>query len=244
VALFGVAFLGGLISFASPCVLPLLPGYLSYISGVSVQDLQEGRKGKSRHVLYTTLLFVLGFSIIFTLLGSAAGVIGDLLFDYLATIEKIAGAIIVIMGIFLTGIIKIPALYREMRFMPKSRRFGNLSAVPLGMAFAVGWTPCVGPILAVIYSLAISSPNQGAALLFVYSMGLGIPFILSGLLFSKLSGSLNWLKRHSQAIQAVSGIILIAFGVLLLTGQLTALIAPLQGAFQPQLGLEDSLLGQ
>ncbi len=187
---------------------------------------------------------MLGFSIVFTLLGSAAGIVGDLLFEYLATIEKVAGVIIIVMGIFLTGIIKIPALYREMRFMPKSRRFGNLSAVPLGMAFAVGWTPCVGPILAVIYSLAISSPNQGASLLLTYSLGLGLPFILTGLLFSKLTNSLNWLKKHSMVIQAVSGIILIAFGVLLLSGQLTALVAPLQGAFQPNLGIEDKLLGQ
>lgn len=229
--LYPLAFAAGFISFISPCVLPLLPGYLSYISGSSIQDISEDPKGQGRRMLYTTILFVVGFSIVFSLLGSALGVVGSFLKDYRGITQMLAGVMIIAMGVFLTGIIKLPALYREVRFNPR-RRFGSLSAVPLGMAFAVGWTPCIGPILASVYMLALNSPGKGASLLFVYSLGLGIPFIVSGVLFSRLTRTLNWFKRHSVAIHRASGIILVIIGALLLTGRWTPLMAPLQRYFQ------------
>jgi len=181
-------------------------------------------------MLLTTILFVVGFSIIFTLLGSAFGVVGVFLKSYRGLTQIVAGAMIVAMGVFLTGLLKIPFLYREFKLRP-SRRFGSWGALPLGMAFAVGWTPCIGPILASVYMLALNSPGKGASLLFVYSLGLGIPFILSGVLFGRLTRTFDWFKRNSEVIHRASGAILIIIGVLMLTGRWGALVAPLQRFF-------------
>ncbi len=232
VALYPVAFVAGLVSFLSPCVLPLLPGYLSYISGSSIEELQDGSAPQSRRMLITTLFFVMGFSVVFSLLGSAFGLVGDALVTNKGTAERVAGAVIILMGLFMMGLVNLAALQREVRWMPKSRKWGPVGALPLGMAFAIGWTPCIGPILASIYMLAISSPGTGASLLLVYSLGLGVPFILSGLLFSKLTNTLTWFKRHSVLIHRASGGLLVVIGVLLFTGRWTTLVAPLQGLFQ------------
>lgn len=229
-SLYPLAFVAGFISFISPCVLPLLPGYLSYISGSSLQEMQASDTERSRRMLLTTILFVIGFSIIFTLLGSAFGVVGVFLKSYRGLTQIVAGAMIIVMGIFLTGSLKIPFLYREFKLKP-GRRFGSWGALPLGMAFAVGWTPCVGPILASVYMLALNSPGKGASLLFVYSLGLGIPFILSGVLFARLTRTFDWFKRNSETIHRASGVILIIIGVLMLTGRWGALVAPLQRFF-------------
>ncbi len=232
IALYPVAFAAGLISFLSPCILPLLPGYLSYISGSSLDDLKDDSGTQSRRMLLTTVLFVLGFSLIFTLLGSAFGLVGELLVSNKGIAERVAGIMIILMGAFMIGIVKIPAMQREMRWFPKNRAWGSLSAFPLGMAFAVGWTPCIGPILASIYMLAMNAPGQGASLLLVYSLGLGVPFILSGLLFSRLTRTFDWFKRNSVMIHRVSGGLLIIIGVLLVTQRWTPLVAPLQSYFQ------------
>ncbi len=229
--LYVLALGAGLVSFLSPCVLPLLPGYLSYISGSSAAQKSDSPRQGTGRTLWTTVLFVVGFSIVFSLFGSAFGVIGGFLKDYRNLTQIVAGIIIVSMGAFVTGFVKIPRLYREIRFNP-IERFGSVGAIPLGMAFAVGWTPCIGPILASLYMLALSSPGQGASLLFAYSLGLGIPFIVSGVLFSKLSGSLDWLKRRSVLIQRLGGAAMIVTGILMLTGRWTPLIAPLQRYFQ------------
>jgi len=180
----------------------------------------------------TTIFFVLGFSLIFSLLGSAFGLAGTFLQDNKALTEQVGGVIIIAMGFFMIGVVKIPFLYREVRFMPKNRRLGAFSAFPLGMAFAVGWTPCIGPILASIYMLALNAPGQGASLLLVYSFGLGVPFIISGLLFSRLTHTLDWFKRNSSVIHRLSGATLVVVGGLLVSGRWTALVAPLQRYFQ------------
>lgn len=216
--------------------MPLLPGYLSFISGVSVSDLQQKdgapQAGQTKRMLFTTILFVIGFTIVFSLLGSAFGAVGGFLSAYQDVMEKIAGGVIIALGIFLTGLIKIPALYKEVRFLPTERRFGNFSALPLGMAFAIGWTPCVGPILGIILGLAATAPEKSLTLLIIYSLGLGIPFILSGILFARLTRALNWFKKHSGTIHAVSGGILVLIGVLLVTGKWTQFVAPIQGLIQ------------
>ena len=230
--IYPMAFLAGIISFISPCVLPLLPGYLSFISGSSVQEIKDGKEVKNQQMLLTTILFVLGFSTIFTLLGSAFGFAGVFLQNYRQQTQQVGGLIIIAMGLFMIGTLKIPFLYREIRFMPKNRKFGALSAYPLGMAFAVGWTPCIGPILASIYMLALNAPGRGASLLLVYSLGLGVPFIISGLLFSRLTNTLDWFKKNSVFIHRFSGATLILVGVLLVAGRWTALVAPLQRYFQ------------
>lgn len=226
-----LAFGAGMVSFVSPCVLPLLPGYLSFISGSSAPVGGDNAKPQTSKMLYTTVLFVVGFSAVFSLLGSAFGEIGSLLRNYRTTTQIIAGVVIIGMGILVTGFVRIPSLYREVR-STRVQRFGSFGALPLGMAFAVGWTPCIGPILASIYMLALSSPGNGAMLLLIYSLGLGLPFVISGLLFSRLSRSLGWLKTHSVLIQRASGVVLVAIGALMLTGKWALIFAPLQRYFR------------
>ncbi|MBI2859822.1 MAG: sulfite exporter TauE/SafE family protein [Chloroflexi bacterium] len=230
-ALYLLAFGAGVVSFLSPCVLPLLPGYLSYISGSPAAEKPMSPRPATGRILWTTALFVAGFSIVFSLFGSAFGVIGGFLKDYRDLTQIVAGIFIAGMGLFMTGLIKIPRMYRELRFSPV-QRFGSIGALPLGMSFAIGWTPCIGPVLASLYMLALSSPGHGASLLFAYSLGLGVPFIVSGILFSRLAGSLDWLKRHSVAIQRMGGVVLMIVGLLMLTGRWAPLVSPLQRYFR------------
>lgn len=216
------AFGAGILSFLSPCVLPLIPGYLSFITGYSAAELsEEGRS--TRAVLVPSSLFVLGFSIIFIALGASASVLGGFLFDYKDALTKVAGIAIVAFGFFMLGIIKVPWLYGEARMeMGKARRFGGAAALVMGMAFAFGWTPCVGPILGSILAIAgtTGSIAQGVALLVAYSLGLGVPFILTAVLFGRLTKALKWLNRNSLIINRVAGVLLMIVGVLIFTGQL------------------------
>lgn len=224
---FPIAFLAGIVSFLSPCVLPLIPGYLSFITGLTTTELADEDR-KTSAVLVPTLLFVLGFSIVFVSLGASASVIGGLLSQYHALIGKIAGIAVVLFGVFLLGIIKVPWLYGEARMdLSRAKKFGRWAALVMGMAFAAGWTPCIGPILGSILAIAAAtgSAARGALLLFTYSLGLGVPFILIGLLFGRATRLLRWLTRHSLVINRVAGVVLIAIGFLIFSGRLTLLAA-------------------
>jgi cytochrome c-type biogenesis protein len=220
-----VALLAGFVSFASPCVLPLVPGYLSFVTGESVTD--EGR-GRWRR-LAPILLFVAGFTVMFTLYGAFASTFVHLVKDRRG--QVVAGVVIVVLGVLLIGY----ALGRgSIRFYAERRPFlervhpGTAGALPLGMAFAAGWTPCVGPVLGAIIGLAaVGSSAWGAFLLFCYSLGLGIPFIALGLGVEWLTGSARWIQRHYRAIAVVSGSILVVVGVLVATGEFTRQLAPL-----------------
>ncbi len=214
-----VAFGAGVVSFLSPCVAPLVPGYLSYVSGVSVQDLAQQRPGQSRRLLLSCLLFVLGFSLVFVLLGASASLLGGLIEEYRRPLNRVAGGVMVLMGLFVMGIFRLPMLYQERRFHPAGGSFGQGGTILLGMAFGFGWTPCVGPVLASIlfYAGAAGTAGQGALLLLAYSLGMGVPFVLAGLAFSRAMGALGWVKRHYRTINAVSGGLLVAVGVLFLT---------------------------
>jgi cytochrome c-type biogenesis protein len=219
------AFAAGVLSFLSPCVLPLIPGYLSFITGYTTTELSEDKPG-TRAVLIPSVLFVLGFSLIFIAFGASASVLGAYLFDYRDILTKIAGVVVVVFGFFMLGIIKVPWLYGEKRVeMSKARAFGRGAAFVMGMAFAFGWTPCVGPILGSILAVAGStgSVGQGVLLLLAYSLGLGVPFILTALLFSRLTTTLKWLNKNSLTINRVAGILLMIVGVLIFTGQLGVL---------------------
>lgn len=217
------AFGGGMISFLSPCVLPLVPGYLSLLSGVSASDLVQGAPTgqQRRRVLLAALGFVVGFTIIFTLLGATASSIGSVLQDHKRGLEQFFGLLVIIMGLFLLGIFPSSALLRERRVQLAPKRFGMLAAPIAGMAFAFGWTPCIGPILSGVLSAAASSDTvgRGVVLLLAYSLGLGVPFLLSALALHRLRGLFGWVKRHYRAINFVSGAILLAFGYLLFTNQ-------------------------
>jgi len=207
----------GLVSFVSPCVLPLVPGYLSAVTGVSVSELE---RADWRRVLAPSLVFVASFSTVFILLGLTATGLGQTLQDHRDTLEKIAGALIIAMGVLFVASLFVARLNREWHVEALMSRAGRGGPLIAGMAFAIAWTPCIGPTLGAILSAAAlsSSAAHGALLLAVYSAGLGIPFLLTALAFSRMTTTFAVIKRHYTAIMAVAGAILIVMGVLILTG--------------------------
>ena len=207
----------GLVSFVSPCVLPLVPGYLSAVTGVSVGELE---RADWRRVLGPSLVFVASFSTVFILLGLTATGLGQTLQDHRDTLEKVAGAVIIAMGVLFVASLFVTRLNREWHVEALMTRAGKGGPLIAGMAFAVAWTPCIGPTLGAILSAAAlsSSAAHGALLLAVYSAGLGIPFLLTALAFSRMTTTFAVIKRHYTAIMAVAGAVLIAMGILILTG--------------------------
>jgi cytochrome c-type biogenesis protein len=224
---FGLAFLAGILSFTSPCCLPLMPGYLSYVGGVA------GEGGASvavrQRVLLAAALFVVGFSVVFTALGAGASVLGGALLRNRRVLEQVAGTFVIAMGLILLGALRIPFLYRERRFDMRSIRAGPFGAVPLGMAFALGWTPCIGPVLAGILTAAAATQTalRGASLLFVYSLGLGVPFLLLALGYARAGTALAWFRRHGRGIERLGGTVLLAMGLLMISGVWVRLFTPL-----------------
>ncbi len=217
----------GLVSFISPCVLPIVPGYLSFISGVNLAELRGGEAppGLSRRVGVTSLVFVLGFSSVFIALGAAATLVGATLQAYKRELGMIGGAIIIVLGLHTAGILPIRWLLYEKRAAVSRRPLGLLGAYLVGLAFAFGWTPCIGPILGSIlfYASQQDTVGQGVGLLAAYSAGLGVPFVVAGLAVNRFFAASGRLKRHMKAIEYVSGALLVGVGFLLLTDRLTAL---------------------
>jgi cytochrome c-type biogenesis protein len=221
------AFGAGLVSFLSPCVLPLVPGYISIISGSSLDQLKSQSKDSSlfRTVLMNSIMFIIGFSITFILLGATATWIGQLLLSRMRLLGQLAGLLLIVFGIHLTGLVKINFLYRDKRFHNVEKPRGLLGAFVIGLAFAFGWTPCIGPILASIMAIASTKETvgQGMFLLGVYSAGLGIPFLLTSIALNQFLGFYSRFKKHFRAVEVASGALVIAVGVLILTGSLTRL---------------------
>jgi cytochrome c-type biogenesis protein len=221
------ALIAGVISFASPCVLPIVPGYLSFITGLGLQELtdQEKRKTIIRKAAINSILFVAGFSIIFILLGASATVVGRFLRENLDVIAKFAGGIIIIFGLHMVGLIKVPFLLYEKRVHAESKSIGAGRSLTAGILFAFGWTPCIGPILAGILAIAAvqESATRGMVLLGVYSLGLGIPFVLSALFLNAFFTAFAKIKHHLHKVEVAGGIILIAIGLLIFTGNLAAI---------------------
>ena len=231
------AFVGGLLSFLAPCVLPLIPGYLSFMTGLSSAELRDKDAGVGR-IMVPALLFTAGFSSVFILIGAAAGLasrtLGPLMSRYDQVLQYAAGVVVVLIGVFMLGVIKVPWLYGEARFeMGKARRFGRGAAFMMGLAFGFGWTPCVGPILTVILGLAAQTGDtlRAAVLLAAYSAGLALPFLLTALFFGKMTSTLRWFTKHSIAINRTAGVILIIMGILIFTGQLGRLSVLLLDVF-------------
>jgi len=218
------AFLAGLLSFVSPCVLPLIPGYLSFISGVSVDRLVSGQnRGEVlKKTVLTSLVFVLGFSTVFILLGATATALGSALETYKNTIAKVLSVIILIFGLHFLGVYRLKFLAFEKRVHAGVKPLNYLSIYLLGLAFAFGWSPCVGPILASVLAIAGTREHvgQGILLLSFYSLGLGIPFLLTGIAMNSLLGVFNWVKHHFRIIEIISGLLLIAVAVLMFFGVL------------------------
>lgn len=224
---FFTAFAAGLISFLSPCVLPLVPGYISIISGFSLDQLQSESHNSSltRSVVMNSIMFILGFSITFISLGASAAWLGQVLLSRMTFLQRIAGVILVIFGLHLLGIFKISFLYKDKRFHNVEKPRGLFGALVLGLAFAFGWTPCIGPILAGILTIASTKQtvDQGVFLLAVYSLGLGIPFLMTSLGLNKFLAFYSRFKRHFHAVEMVSGALVIAVGVLIFTNNLSRL---------------------
>ena len=218
----------GLVSFVSPCIMPLIPSYVSYITGISYDELVslDSRRKNMKITLFHSLAFVTGFSIIFVLLGASASLAGSLLAKHLNTIRIVGGVLIIIMGVFVMDVIKIPFLQREAKLQLKTRPAGFIGTIVVGMIFGAGWTPCTGPFLGSVLTLAMTSDTLGSGmvLLMFYSLGLGIPFILSALAISAFLTSFSKVRKHFKAIKIISGIILIIMGVLLLMNKMTMLI--------------------
>jgi len=222
-----VAFIAGLVSFLSPCVLPLVPGYISIVSGSSLDQLKAREKDASllRTVLLSSVMFIIGFSITFILLGASATWLGQVLVSRRELLDKIAGLILIVFGIHVLGIVKISALYKDKRFHNVDKPRGVIGAFVMGLAFAFGWTPCLGPILAGILTIASTKQTvaEGMLLLGVYSAGLGIPFLLTSLALNQFLSFYGRFKKHFHAVEVASGALVIAVGVLMITGSLTRL---------------------
>jgi cytochrome c-type biogenesis protein len=232
------AFGAGLLSFISPCVLPLVPGYLSFISGLSLEDMRGTGAGVGaggvgvavvaspavrRQVVLSSLAFILGFSIVFVSLGAAASAIGRFMLEQQAIFSRIAGAVVIIFGLHTMGVLRIEWLYQEKRVHASRKPAGYAGAVLIGIAFAFGWTPCIGPILAGILALAGTQDTvgQGVRLLSVYSLGLGVPFLATALAINRFFAAMSRIRRHYHKIELVSGALLVIIGLLIFTNQFT-----------------------
>jgi cytochrome c-type biogenesis protein len=224
---FPLAFLAGVLSFLSPCVLPLVPSYVTFITGMSFDQLtgHEDRKKVRRLTITNSTAFVFGFSAVFIALGASSSLIGQWLFQYQDWIRTIGGVLVIIFGLFIAGFLKLDFLMREKKLHLQGRPAGYIGTFLIGMTFAAGWTPCIGPILGAIlvYASAQGSMVYGLKLLSVYSLGLAVPFMLSSLAFNTFLGYTKAIHKYMRPIMVVSGLILIAFGVLLLLDKITFL---------------------
>ncbi|HEY5980603.1 MAG TPA: cytochrome c biogenesis protein CcdA [Microlunatus sp.] len=227
-----VALLAGTVSFFSPCVVPLLPGYLSYMTGVGAADVAAGhRRGR---MLLGTGLFVLGLAVVFVATGFAVGTLGGLLLAYQTVITRVLGVVIIVLGLAFAGVISFGNAELRIQRLPAA----GLAAAPvLGMVFALGWTPCIGPALAVVYNLGLNEGTalRGAVLGFAYAVGLGIPFVVAGVAFGVMTRTVGVLRRHQVAVMRIGGLMMVAVGVLLVTGlwdQLMARLTVWVGSFE------------
>ncbi|HYL92582.1 MAG TPA: cytochrome c biogenesis protein CcdA [Alphaproteobacteria bacterium] len=219
------AFFAGIVSFLSPCVLPLVPGYVSLISGASVEELQKRENKLSRTVMLHSVMFILGFMIVFVALGAAATGVGQLVHQYKRWLTWAAGVIVIVFGLHLTGILKIKALYADKRMHAVGSGKSPLGAFLVGFAFAFGWTPCLGPVLTVLlgYAGATETVSKGVLLLGVYSLGLAVPFLLTSIAMDRFMGFYGTFRRHLHTVEVLSGVFLIIFGVLIFTRHFTVL---------------------
>ncbi|MDD2485719.1 MAG: cytochrome c biogenesis protein CcdA [bacterium] len=226
-----LAFVGGVMSFLSPCVLPLIPGYISFVTGLSTAELEQGGGTAWRAALLPSILFVLGFSAVFVALGASVSAIGKWLLDNQPLLTRAGGILVILLGFFVIGWLHLAPLYRERRFHLNRMPLGVWGAPLAGAAFAFGWTPCVGPILSAILLKAgtVETAGQGMLMLAAYSLGLGIPFVASALLFSVFMGFSGWIKKRYALVTYISGSLLILMGLLMLADKMTRFSGFIQG---------------
>jgi cytochrome c-type biogenesis protein len=220
---FILAFTAGLLSFLSPCVLPLIPAYISYLTGFAVSELKTDKVKLS--VIYKSIGFIIGFSIIFIILGASVSTLGKFLAANQNLLREIGGILIIILGLHTTGLFKIKALYTEKRFFSFLNEKSNINPVFVGMAFAAGWTPCIGPILSgiLIYAGSMDTITEGIFLLIMYSLGFAVPFLLAAIIIENFSKYFRKISKYLPAISVVSGCLLIAMGILVITNKLATI---------------------
>jgi cytochrome c-type biogenesis protein len=225
---FALALVAGIVSFTSPCCLPLMPGYVSFIAGVASDPVDGDGVAVRRRTTAAALLFVTGFALTFTAMGAGASAIGGTVLRHRDGLTKVAGVFVIAMGLVTIGALRIPFLMREGRLLRRAPA-GLSGALPLGVAFALGWTPCIGPVLAAILTGAAAARGvgRGAALLLVYSLGLGIPFLVLARGYARGGRVFAWFRRHGRAVESVGGCVLLLMGVLMITGEWVRLFVPL-----------------
>ena len=218
-----IAFLAGILSFLSPCVLPIVPGFISYIVGKSFADIQNSTKVSTLKLLLYILLFVVGFSLVFIIMGASIDFLSDIFFDYKRQLNFVSGILIIILGLYFIGIIKIRFLDFERKLKLKGFQNNFIFPFLIGIAFAFGWSPCIGPILGSVLAIAINDSVNGVILLSFYSMGLAAPFIIVGLMMSKIITLTSFLNKYIRYFQFFTGIILVITGVLIFNGSIQSL---------------------
>lgn len=230
------AFAAGFLSFISPCVLPLIPGYISFISGLTLEEMQgtANAQASRRHVLLASFAFVLGFTVVFVAAGASASALGKFIYAQSPILEKIAGTILVILGLHMMGVFRIRLLENDRRIQTQRKPAGPIGAFIVGTAFAFAWTPCIGPILGGILAMAASrdSVGEGMQMLAVYSLGLGVPFLLTSLAIDRFFAAAARIRRHYRTIEIISGVLLIGVGLLIFFDQFT-LIARILTPYLP-----------
>jgi len=229
---FAMAFVAGLVSFLSPCVLPLAPSYVTFVTGMSIDDLANGdRRGARRQAALHAALFILGFTLVFLALGATATLFGAALRQLLPALQQVGGVVIVVFGLYLLGVLRLPALMRERRVHLARKPSGRAGSVLVGVAFGAGWTPCVGPVLAsiLLYAGMQGTMGQGMLLLAVYALGLGIPFFLAAVAFNWFLAGTRLLRHRLRLIERVAGAFMVVVGVLLVSGRFAVLSNYLAG---------------
>lgn len=235
----GLAFLAGLVSFLSPCVFPIVPSYVGFVTGMTLDELRDGtRSDARRHAAIHAALFVLGFSLVFVALGASATALGAMLRRSLPLLQQAGGVLIAVFGLYLLGVIRIPALMRERRLSLASRPAGKLGSVLVGVVFGAGWTPCVGPILAtlLLYASLEQTLGRGVLLLSIYSLGLAIPFFLSAVALNLFLAGSQRVKRWLVPIERAAGAVMVVIGVLLVTGHF-AMLTSFLAQFAPPIDI-------
>ena len=226
------SFIAGFLSFVSPCVLPLIPGYISFISGLTLEDMQgkTAVEASRRHILIASIAFVLGFTVVFVTLGATASAVGKFVTSQLPILSKIAGAMLIVFGLHMMGVFRIRLLENEARVQTNRKPAGPVGAFLVGLAFAFGWTPCIGPILGGILTIAASreSVGEGVQLLGVYSLGLGVPFLLTSVAINQFFTAAAKIRRYYHAIEMISGGLLILVGLLIFFDKFTVIVKYLE----------------
>ncbi|MFO7261702.1 MAG: cytochrome c biogenesis protein CcdA [bacterium] len=228
----GLAFLAGLVSFLSPCVLPIVPSYVSFVTGLTLDELRaHGGAAARRHAALNAGLFILGFSVLFIALGASASALGAAVTRALPLLQQVGGVVIALFGLYLLGVLRVSALMRERRIQLASRPAGALGSIAAGLAFGAGWTPCIGPVLAsiLLYASLEATAPRGMMLLAAYALGLGVPFFVAAVALNAFLTRTRWLRRWMLPLQRVMGAFLIILGVLLFTGRFAVLSSFLAG---------------